>query len=681
MRKIKSFLKTFFLLFIPALSFGQKFPFYQHPTKSQYDSLKKVLNRTVNDTMRMALYREFGYYFNETSSDSCLYYTNLQLTLARKLGLKLWEADALDDAGYVSGHLGNYPGALQILLQAIKIAEDPASEKNIWNIAKFTTKKDPRSARLTVLGELTLDLSGIYHRTRYKEKELEYLIKAEKIGKENNDGALLTQFYGRLGEYYAVYDQPDSAVLYLQKSVAFAEQVDYRLYEGETLSSLGKAYIRKGNYVLAKSIFFRAIRASNQQNNITALTMIYLSLADLYRNQNGNDWSIYYAKKALSLSKITNELADQVYAYSILSSVFKLRKNIDSAYKYQSLAFTAQDSLGNAEKVKKFENIGFAEQLRLQQLEEEKAANQVRIRTYSMLAALGVFLLIAVILYRNNRQKHIANKTLEKTLNELKSTQTQLVQREKMASLGELTAGIAHEIQNPLNFVNNFSEVNREMLEELKAESQKPKAKRDELLEIELINDLIDNEEKINHHGKRAEHSRAGTGQKQPTDLNALCADFLKLSCSGFLAKDKDFNTEIITNFDADLPKVNIVQQDIGRVLVNLFNNAFYAVNEKSKTAGTTYKPIVGLTTFAPPLAGGGRGAVAVVIVRDNGNGIPEAIKDKIMQPFFTTKPTGEGTGLGLSLSYDIVVKGHSGSINVDSKEGGFTEFSIQLPI
>jgi signal transduction histidine kinase len=290
--------------------------------------------------------------------------------------------------------------------------------------------------------------------------------------------------------------------------------------------------------------------------------------------------------------------------------------------------------------------------------------------------------LVALILYRNNLQKQKANKVLENTLTELKSTQTQLVQREKMASLGELTAGIAHEIQNPLNFVNNFSDVNREMLEELKAESAKPKAEQDEQLEAELINNLINNEQKISHHGKRAdsivkgmlEHSRVGTGEKQPTDLNALADEYLRLAYHGLRAKDKDFNAELVTNFDAGLPKANVAPQDISRVLLNLFNNAFYAVNQKKKTAGADYKAEVTVTTSSE------KGNI-VIKVKDNGNGIPDSIKDKIMQPFFTTKPTGEGTGLGLSLSYDIVVKGHGGSISIDTKEGEYSEFIIALPL
>jgi two-component system NtrC family sensor kinase len=267
---------------------------------------------------------------------------------------------------------------------------------------------------------------------------------------------------------------------------------------------------------------------------------------------------------------------------------------------------------------------------------------------------------------------------LNRSLTDLRSTQTQLVQREKMASLGELTAGIAHEIQNPLNFVNNFSELNKEMIGELEDELKAGNA--DEALAI--ASDIKQNEEKINHHGKRAdsivkgmlEHSRVGSGEKQPTDLNALADEFLKLAYHGLRAKDKDFNAEITTQFDADMPDVQVIPQDMGRVLLNLFNNAFYAVNQKAKTAGADYKPEVSVTTSS-------ENGQVIIKVKDNGNGIPDAIKEKIMQPFFTTKPTGEGPGLGLSLSYDIVVKGQGGSITVESNVGKGSEFIIQLPV
>ena len=271
--------------------------------------------------------------------------------------------------------------------------------------------------------------------------------------------------------------------------------------------------------------------------------------------------------------------------------------------------------------------------------------------------------------------------SLEKTLEELQATQKQLIQSEKMASLGELTAGIAHEIQNPLNFVNNFSEVSNELLEELKDERQKPLGQRDEELQDELLADISQNLAKINHHGKRADaivkgmlqHSRKSTGQKEPTDIHKLADEYLRLAYQGLRAKDKGFNAEIKKDFDETIGKVNIIPQDIGRVLLNLVNNAFYAIAERQKKGGQAYKPIVSVATKKVDNK-------IEIRVADNGTGIPDAIKDKIMQPFFTTKPTGQGTGLGLSLSYDIV-KAHGGEIRVETKEGEGTEFTITLPI
>jgi two-component system NtrC family sensor kinase len=276
----------------------------------------------------------------------------------------------------------------------------------------------------------------------------------------------------------------------------------------------------------------------------------------------------------------------------------------------------------------------------------------------------------------------VVNRTaeLKKSIDELKTTQTQLIQSEKMASLGELTAGIAHEIQNPLNFVNNFSEVNAELIEELLDEQKKDTRNLNN--EEDILNAIKENEYKIGMHGKRADsivkgmlqHSKASSGAKEPTNINALADEYMRLAYHGLRAKDKEFNAELITNFDKNLPQINVVQQDIGRVLLNLFNNAFYAVHQKKKQSQDNYAPQVSLYT-------GKKDSFIEIIVKDNGIGIPDSIKDKIMQPFFTTKPTGEGTGLGLSLSYDIVKKGHGGSISVESNEGAGSEFIIILPI
>jgi len=267
---------------------------------------------------------------------------------------------------------------------------------------------------------------------------------------------------------------------------------------------------------------------------------------------------------------------------------------------------------------------------------------------------------------------------LQKTVEELQATQAQLVQSEKMASLGELTAGIAHEIQNPLNFVNNFSEINTELITELEHEIEKGN-----LEEVKaLARDIRENELKINHHGKRADgivkgmlqHSRTGSGAKEPTDINALADEYLRLAYHGLRAKDKSFNATMKTDFDQSFGLLNIVPQDLGRVILNLITNAFYAVAERKKLQPQGYEPIVSVSTKKIR-------NIVEIRVADNGMGIPPKVMEKIFQPFFTTKPTGEGTGLGLSMSYDIITKGHGGELLVKTKEGEFAEFIIKLPV
>jgi signal transduction histidine kinase len=368
-------------------------------------------------------------------------------------------------------------------------------------------------------------------------------------------------------------------------------------------------------------------------------------------------------------------------------------KDDKKALFYLKAEMAAQDSISAQDASRRFQLINDKEQQRLRELKDQRDKFNALVRFYTVIAAAAVLLVIGIILWRNNRkQKHsnvLLNEQKEEieaqrdalgnTLEQLRATQNQLIQSEKMASLGELTASIAHEIQNPLNFVNNFSEVSAELVDELDEELEKGA-----IAEAKAIaSDVKQNLEKIRHHGKRAdsivkgmlEHSRTSTGQKEPTDLNALADEYLRLAYHGMRGKEKTFNAELVTHFDPALPKTNVIPQDIGRVLLNLFNNAFYAVNQKQKTAGADYKPTVTVTTFAPPSGGWGAS------VKDNGIGIPDTIKDKIMQPFFTTKPTGEGTGLGLSLSYDIVVKGHGGTITVTTEEGEFTEFTVLLPL
>ncbi|RYY67820.1 MAG: two-component sensor histidine kinase [Chitinophagaceae bacterium] len=373
-------------------------------------------------------------------------------------------------------------------------------------------------------------------------------------------------------------------------------------------------------------------------------------------------------------------------AYARLSNIFLARQEIDSAYFYLRKQNAVRDSLTAVkdDNLVQYQLTAIREQKKLQQLEKDEMERRNLTRMIALGIGLLVLLLIGLILYRNNRQKHKANIVLADTLANLKNTQAQLLHSEKMASLGELTAGIAHEIQNPLNFVTNFSELSNELIEEMNDALQEG----DLTAARSIAADVQENLQKINHHGKRADgivkgmlqHSKSSKGQKEPTDVNALCDEYLRLSYHGLRAKDKSFNATLKTDFDESIGKINLIPQDIGRVIMNLLTNAFYAVNEKAQHATrntqpeTFYEPTVSIRTKK-------LNDKIEIRVSDNGNGIPAHILDKIFQPFFTTKPTGQGTGLGLSLSYDIISKGHGGELKAESQEGNGSTFIIQLPL
>ena len=446
----------------------------------------------------------------------------------------------------------------------------------------------------------------------------------------------------------------------------------------------GMIHKNRGDTSQALAYFYESIKSGIEQNNLDGLARAYNELARYYLRARHKDSSFYYATHALEALKMLGVVGvfdlSLGATYENLYNAYLLRNQTDSAHLYLKLAYRGNDSINQTRirNLAAFQKLTLNEQQRLQKAEKDKIAYQNKIRTWLLLAGIGVLLLLAIIFYRNNRQKHKAKLKIEKAYDELKATQQQLIQSEKMASLGELTAGIAHEIQNPLNFVNNFSEVNKELLLEMKEEIEKGS-----LNDVTVIaNNVIDNEEKINYHGKRAEaivkgmlqHSRTSSGQKEPTDINALADEYLRLAYHGIRAKDKTFNSLTETNFDQSIGKVKVVRQDIGRVVLNLINNAFYAVAEKKSKNLNGYEPMVTVTTkeLTPDKV--------EIRVKDNGTGIPPKVLDKIFQPFFTTKPTGQGTGLGLSLAYDIIKKGHGGELTVKTKEGEGSEFIIHLP-
>ena len=460
---------------------------------------------------------------------------------------------------------------------------------------------------------------------------------------------------------------------------------------------MGKIFVNQNQLDSAKYYYRKSLKVGRENNNVTSEVLTNIYLAQLYEGIAQTDSMLNYATVAFKLASGLKAGRQIATSAELISKAYKRKGNLESALTYLTISKIVTDSLNKerTEKLIDFQSVGFEEQMRLEKAAQESVVYKNKIRTGLLLGGIAVISIFTFIFFRNNRQKQRANKVLESTLANLKSTQSQLIQSEKMASLGELTAGIAHEIQNPLNFVNNFSELSVDLAQELKEEVEKLEIpEKDKEYVTEIIGDLSQNQEKINHHGKRAsdivkgmlEHSRKSTGEKELTDINNLCDEYFRLAYHGLKAKDNDFNATTETHFDPNLPKINIIPQDIGRVILNLINNAFYAVNERAnllnlaKQSGDAnltdldYKPTVSITT---KLTADNHLDIAV---KDNGYGIPEHIKDKIFQPFFTTKPTGQGTGLGLSMTYDIV-KAHGGELKVETKEGEGSEFTIVLPL
>ena len=669
--------KIVFFILLPVFSIAQVNPLFLEPTKEQADSLRKVLNENINDTLRMAANRELALFYFDIDLDSAFFYIERDLPLARKLQLKIWEADALDLMGLITSSQGNYVIAIRSFNEALQIVENKECEKNIWNISKFTNNGTPEFARLSMLGTIQSDVAGVYSTTGNYDKQQSIIQDCIKTANRINDNTLLSQAFRNLGAQFFRENKLDSALTYYRKSLHYSDLCGYKKYRSNTYNLIGRIYLRQKSYELALENFLNALRSGKEQNNNSSIGETYVLMSNYYNKTGNNDSALYYAKLGLAKSQNTGQVRDIIQAYNSLADIYKAQDRPDSALVYLQLANTSKDSLLSLEKIRQLQNIGFDEQLRLQELEKESLQTKSKIRIYTLLSGLGILLIVAVLLFRNNRQKQKSNKVLEATLTNLRSTQSQLIQSEKMASLGELTAGIAHEIQNPLNFVNNFSDMNAELLTEMKDELSKGKIEE----AIVLANDVIENQKKINNHGRRADtivkgmlqHSRSSNGIKEPTDINTLCDEYLRLAYHGLRAKDNSFNAITKTDLDNNIEKINIVPQDIGRVILNLINNAFYAVDHKKKMSLNGYEPTVIVSTKKT------NGRVEIK-VSDNGNGIPQKVLDKIFQPFFTTKPTGQGTGLGLSLSYDIV-KAHGGELKVETTENEGTEFFISLPV
>jgi signal transduction histidine kinase len=669
-------MRIFYILFV--------FLLHSLLAKSQQkipDSLHLAFQLASTDSAKFVHARAIYTYYEETNRDSALHYARYRYELARKNGRAIEEAYLLGQLAYQQIYRGNLGDGLKHLTEAFQLIEH-VKEAPVWELTPFPT---PGSNRLVTLSMLNHMLGHLKLRSESDESAF-YFKEGRRIGLEVGNAFRVTVADMVLGNYFLKQELEDSAWVYAVEGEKFAKSGGIIKYLANIYFVMGEVHRRKRNDSLALTYLDMSLHYAGAEENLTVAALCNESKLKYYLSKANADSMLEYGRRQLrvlhSMGAHTGLFSSENIlsnAYASVAEGFSLKGQKDSANIYFRLALGVNDSLTSIkqERLIELQRITLDEQIRLQESEKERLSIENKRKIYLLLGGIGVALLIASLIYRNNRQKQKANLVLEKTLTELKSTQKQLIQSEKMASLGELTAGIAHEIQNPLNFVNNFSEVSTELIDEMKDELRKGDVQES----LAIADDLQQNLEKINHHGKRAdaivkgmlEHSRAGSGERVPTDINALADEYLRLAYHGLRAKDKNFNADLQTNFDPSIGLVNIVPQDIGRVILNLINNAFYAVNERSKRSEAGYKPMVKVSTEKS-------GHNLGIRVEDNGDGVSESIKEKIFQPFFTTKPTGQGTGLGLSLAYDIVMA-HGGKLTVEAKEGEGAIFTMQLSI
>jgi two-component system, NtrC family, sensor kinase len=633
------------------------------------DSLRTLISKKIADTTRVRLLQELAETYRVSpdikNQDSAISYSDQSLLMAR---------DINDKRGEIR--------SLVILAKSIRNETNPVKAIEYYKQA-------------LLLSEEIKDTSGIiaglngyaliyYYKSDFRQ-ELSYYWKVEKLARKINDRVELKKAFRNIGNTLLRLDQPDSAETYIQKSM----QLDTNGEDPLPFAVMGRIRLYQHDYGNALQYFRQALLRYERKNDKLGISQSYYDFARINEEQQKWDSALYNYKISYDQGILdADSLYVKVGLSPLIATLYEKVNNLPEALRYYKIFIKANDRANENETLTKLLNFEFQEKERIRELALSKQEYKNKIKFYIAIGGVIILALTGFLLYRNNRQKQKAKTQIEKAFSELKSTQTQLIQSEKMASLGELTAGIAHEIQNPLNFVNNFSDVNTELIDELKTEL----ATGNQQQAIEIADNIRDNEEKINHHGKRADaivkgmlqHSRSSSGIKEPTDINKLADEYLRLAYHGLRAKDKSFNATMKTDYDESIGNINIVPQDIGRVILNLITNAFYAASLPSKGGfkdpNHKHEPAVWVKTSKnPPPVDGGRGGEVLISVRDNGPGIPQNIIDKIFQPFFTTKPTGQGTGLGLSLSYDIV-KTHGGELKVKTEEGEGTTFIIILP-
>jgi signal transduction histidine kinase len=636
----------------------------------QLKNLEKLTKPGKDSTGFANLYSSKGLLYGMQSKyDTSIYYYEKAIRIFERTGERKRLSVCYSNIAIGYQQQSNFSGALFYQQKSLKLYEqdknDIGQAYTSVNMANtYLNMGDMARSESTFLKSIELakknqlipvelysytNLSSLYMDQAKWQKSYEYSIKAVELGEKMGDQGIQAASLSKASRAMVYLNQPEKALALAEKAIALADSSAQPLNISQAYSGMGLVLKSQKKWEEAIPFYEKGFES--------------LKDADLYTLDNGR------------LYKELSECYERTGNYSKSLEMFKQSAMISDSVKSSENIKKATELMMNYE----FEKKEQTAKARQDAKDEITHARQVALIIGLVLSLL---LIIGSFIAYYNKQKANAlllnqKKDLENTLTQLRNTQAQLIQSEKMASLGELTAGIAHEIQNPLNFVNNFSEVSNELIDEMNEELDKG-----DIEEAKAIaSDIKQNLGKINHHGKRADaivkgmlqHSRSSNGTKEPTDINALADEYLRLAYHGLRAKDKDFNAAIETDFDESIGTINVIPQDIGRVILNLITNAFYAVNTKEKQGINGYEPIVAVNTMK-------ENNQVLISVKDNGNGISQKILDKIFQPFFTTKPTGQGTGLGLSLSYDIV-KAHGGELKFETKEGEGSTFIIKLPV
>ena len=622
--------------------------------------------------------------YEKNTIDSCKIIGEEILTYAKK-------RNDIDDMalGYLShsryyDHMGDYAQSVEYAFKAKKLFDDGLSDNK------------------AILAKILLQIGTLYMLIDQREISIEYLEEGIDIAQRYPVDSLDRLFLlVQIARSKFDLNKNDSLEAIVKKVSDIEPSADNTNLLAARNYLLSKIALSQGNLPKTMEYFKEVKDFCSKYNNQFFLAASLSALGEMYFKSNQQDTAIYYANQTIQISQKYNYNRHLLSASELLIKIYNQQNQKDSVLKYLQLKIKANEVLYGKDQLAHLLLIANREKIQKKDIELLEQKNKATTNLL-LFGSIGILLILGMLFlsYRNRQKSKIneflsrqkqniesKNQELEQTLSLLKSTQAQLIQSEKLASLGELTAGIAHEIQNPLNFVNNFAEVSAEMLGEMKDELKAGNTAE----AIEIADDLQQNLSKINHHGQRAssivkgmlEHSRVSTGVKEPTDLNALADEYLRLAYHGLRAKDNSFNATIETHFDPDLLLVSVIPQDIGRVLLNLISNAFYAVHQRATDVETLHATSLQQPAYQPTVTVSTQktGDQIIIKVQDNGNGIPEFIREKIFQPFFTTKPTGQGTGLGLSLAYDIVTKGHGGSLEVDSTAEHGTIFSIKIPI